>query len=132
MVCAAALPAKARGGKSIPERWLVNGVCCRAHACSKNHSYTLWRRPSAASTTVGWAPSAPAPVVETIIMEALAANKAILYKSSPVSTLQHTPIPGQILFSKNSRFGRCLGIGSRFRILPGKPILARHIGDGII
>ena len=41
MVCAAARPAKSRGGKSTPEKWLVNGVCCRAHACSKNHSYIM-------------------------------------------------------------------------------------------
>ena len=57
MGCAAARPAKARGGKSPPERWLVNGVCCRAHASSKNHSYIM------DSTTVGRAPKAPAPLL---------------------------------------------------------------------
>ena len=67
MVCAAGHTLKAKGGKSIPERWLVFSVCPKADACSKNHSYVVpYMEPSISpstimdSTTVGRAPKAKA------------------------------------------------------------------------
>ena len=68
-MCAAARPAKARGGKSTPEKWLVNGVCCRAHACSKNHSYIMeaafGRLHNSGAGTFGARPT----VVESIMVD---------------------------------------------------------------
>ena len=54
MVCAAGHTLKAKGGKSIPERWLVFSVCPKALACSKNHSYVVptYMEPSISPSTI--------------------------------------------------------------------------------